>query len=488
MACGKNAACADSTGECVTVPSITSFASSADRVGHGKEVTLSWTVSGGDELSISPSIGAVTGTSTSVAPVETTDYVLTATNEAGSVERTLTVYVVSQGDVDWVQQITTASVAHSVVVDTAGSRLLTAGGTYLAEHSIDSGQSTNHIDLTPVMQSTGGASAVALDAEQNVVVTGTELTTNFFDIITLKFGSDLSGPTIRRLAPAGAGSYDFGYDLVVDSSNRTVVVGSTGADLGDNTSHGLIDGYIARYNSTFSTSPTIVQVGTAGNDELRGVVTDSDGNIFVAGSTEGDLGGAGANQGGVDAFIARFDGSNLGAAPTVTHLGSTSDDFASALAMDTEGNLILAGRTSGSLAPEHGDGGTPGTENVFVAKYSFNNSFKREWVHQFGSSRDDAANGVDVDSEGNVVVVGMTQGALFSVSNKGGDVFAVLLSSDGQSNLWEKQLSSAADDAPDVAYGVEADRRGNVFVVGSSFGLLQDEEGGPESAFVLRIR
>src|SRR5262249_4550299 len=76
-------------------PVISSFTASRASIAPGGSSTLSWNVSGATSLSISPAIGAVTGTSTAVSPAITTDYTLTASNAAGSTTAKAVVAVVS---------------------------------------------------------------------------------------------------------------------------------------------------------------------------------------------------------------------------------------------------------------------------------------------------------------------------------------------------------------------------------------------------------
>src|SRR5215471_17301279 len=64
-------------------PVISAFTASPTDAVTGHRVTLSWTVAGATDLSIS-GVGAVTGSSTDVHPTTDTDYVLTAKNGAGT--------------------------------------------------------------------------------------------------------------------------------------------------------------------------------------------------------------------------------------------------------------------------------------------------------------------------------------------------------------------------------------------------------------------
>lgn len=75
-------------------PSITGFESQPSTVTLGSSSTLSWTVAGADAMRLEPLGIDVSGTTSRVVtPSSTTTYRLTATNEAGSVSRSVTVEV-----------------------------------------------------------------------------------------------------------------------------------------------------------------------------------------------------------------------------------------------------------------------------------------------------------------------------------------------------------------------------------------------------------
>src|SRR5207302_11047760 len=60
----------------VSPPTISAFSATPATITRGGSSTLAWTVSGATSLSIAPSVGAVTGAQTSVAPTITTTYTL----------------------------------------------------------------------------------------------------------------------------------------------------------------------------------------------------------------------------------------------------------------------------------------------------------------------------------------------------------------------------------------------------------------------------
>src|SRR5581483_11288854 len=76
-----------------TRPTIASFGSRPASIKSGGFSSLLWSVTGATSLTISPSVGKVTGTAAVVSPTATTTYELTATNSSGSVTATTTITV-----------------------------------------------------------------------------------------------------------------------------------------------------------------------------------------------------------------------------------------------------------------------------------------------------------------------------------------------------------------------------------------------------------
>lgn len=82
-----------STPPVIAKPTISSFVANPTSILVGSSTTLTWVVGSASSTSINQGIGIVTGTSRSVNPTQTTQYVLTATNPGGSVSATTTVTV-----------------------------------------------------------------------------------------------------------------------------------------------------------------------------------------------------------------------------------------------------------------------------------------------------------------------------------------------------------------------------------------------------------
>ena len=164
-------------------------------------------------------------------------------------------------------------------------------------------------------------------------------------------------------------------------------------------------------------------MGTSSHDYAHGVATDSSGNVYVTGYTEGGLDGN-TSAGGSDLFVVKYNSS--GTKQWTKQLGSSIDDKARGVATDSSANVYVTGYTGGGL-----DGNTnSGLEDLFVVKY--NSSGTKQWTQQLGNDSQDYAYGVATDSSGNIYVAGCTYGGLDGNSYAGSsDLFVVKYNSSG---------------------------------------------------------
>jgi len=155
-----------------------------------------------------------------------------------------------------------------------------------------------------------------------------------------------------------------------------------------------------------------------------------------------------------------------------------TNDYANGVATDSSGNVYVTGGTKGGL-----DGNTSsGDTDLFVIKY--NSSGTKQWTKQLGSAVRDSANGIAIDSSGNVYVTGVTFGGLdWNTSAGTNDLFVVKYNSSG-TKQWTKQLGSASSD---FANGVTTDSSGNVYVAGATYGGLDgNTNAGNSDLFVVK--
>ncbi len=202
------------------------------------------------------------------------------------------------------------------------------------------------------------------------------------------------------------------------------------------------------------------QVGTKGTDDANGIATDSAGNTYVAGYTEGVLDGS-KNAGGWDILLLKYDSD--GNKVWARQLGTKDVDAANGVATDGDGNVYVTGATFGGL-----DGNTAvGAGDLFLLKYD--SAGTKLWSRQFGTSGLDNATAVAVDGSGNVYVAGTTEGALEGNLSEGKSDFFLIKYDGTGTRLWTRQFGTAQEES---AFGVASDGSGNVFVTGWTKGGL----------------
>ena len=103
----------------------------------------------------------------------------------------------------------------------------------------------------------------------------------------------------------GTSSGDEGRGVTTDSSGNIYVTGYTGGGLDGNTTSGNHDIVLVKYNS-IGTKQWTKQLGTSVGDQGLGVTTDSSGNIYVTGLTDGRLDGN-TISGGSDIFLVKYN-------------------------------------------------------------------------------------------------------------------------------------------------------------------------------------
>jgi len=173
-------------------------------------------------------------------------------------------------------------------------------------------------------------------------------------------------------------------------------------------------------------------VGGSRNELARGLAVDSQGNVYIAGITssidlpvksalQSAFAGSTAHPFTGDAFVAKF--SPAGDVLYLTYLGGKGDDFASAIAVDSDGNAYITGSTNSTDFPvtkgavQTKFSGFANNDlarfgDVFVAKLNPAGD-RLLYSTYFGGSHNDVGLGIQVDAAGGVYVTGATASADF---------------------------------------------------------------------------
>jgi hypothetical protein len=241
-------------------------------------------------------------------------------------------------------------------------------------------------------------SAMITDTLCNIYVAG--YTTGIMDVNN--FGAedvfaaklDSSGVLLWK-KQFGTNKKDVGNGIFVDDSGDIYVVGETAGLFGDSICGGN-DGFVLRLDND-GNKKYLSQFGTVNDESCSRIVLDSTGNIYVSGSTFGNLGAI--NKGQDDAYVAVFD--NEMNPIRYIQFGTSANDGYVKLALDKEENIYVGGSTGGNLG-----GNQVGEGDAFLAK--INKLGETLWINQFGLAGWDGIHGIVIDdlNSNNIIVSG----------------------------------------------------------------------------------
>ena len=277
-------------------------------------------------------------------------------------------------------------------------------------------------------------------------------------VATAACGDDASAPEptdapsldASPVLQVGSTESDTGFGLAALADGDIVMAGITQGDLGG-AAQGGRDAYITRVDDrgmvVFET-----HLGAEDDDSPLGVSVGPNGEIYAAGFTGSSL--AGPNAGSVDAWIVRLDGD--GEVLWQDQFGG--DDWDRVFDVTAfDGGAYLSGYTLGDIDPVHPG---PGGGDAFVARYD--DSGNRDWVVQFGTHDTDWGQGSALAPDGGLYVTGYTTGDLGDPNAGGRDAFVSHLTADGDVS-WTTQIGTAGEE---WTQGVGVAPDGNAWLAG----------------------
>lgn len=275
----------------------------------------------------------------------------------------------------------------------------------------------------------------------------------------------------------------------VDSSGNTYVTGCISGysdfDPGPGTTmitnHGNRTAYVAKYSPSGSLLWAEPIGGT--NTDSRGdsIAVDGSGNVYLSGFFSGTVNfnpagsytltyGSGSIYSGYAGFVEKLNSSGgfVWVQP-ITPTGSSGSAEASALAVDSAGNVFVSGNSSGGNV---GTGGPAVAAGVFVARMT--SSGGTTWAESYGNAAGATVSTIALDGSDNVYSTGyfyytgnFNPSGTTTLTNGGGqDIYVTKLTGAGALS-WAGRIGGAGDDFPS---GIVADASGNVFVSGTFSG------------------
>ena len=336
----------------------------------------------------------------------------------------------SSGNELWGKQIGTSlhDESYSVTVDSSGNAYISgytqgdlegtnAGGADVFLTKLDTSGNELWTEQIGTIRDEN-VHSVAVDASGNAYISGYTdgdlggTNAGSLDAFLTKFDSSGNELWTQQI---GTDNIDGSYSVAVDSAGNAYISGVTSGGL-EGPNAGRSDAFLTKFDSS-GNELWGKQIGTSGNDRSHSVAVDSAGNVYISGSTAGDL--EGTNAGNYDAYLTKFDSS--GNELWGKQIGSSFTDISNSVVVDSSGNAYISGYTEGDL-----EGTFAGSYEAFLTK--FDSSGTELWTQQIGTSSNDISESVAVDSSGNAYISGFTQGDLEGTNAGGNDAFLVKFS------------------------------------------------------------
>ncbi|EMO86166.1 SBBP repeat-containing protein [Leptospira santarosai] len=336
--------------------------------------------------------------------------------------------------------------------------------------------------------SSGGlqSNSITSDSSNNVYVTGQasgnfdgQALTGVYDLFVTKFNSSGSKQWTRLMGVAG--DQTTAYGISSDTNGNIYTVGVTNGALDGETFIGSPDFadrnlFIVKFDSNGNKLWTrLLGIAAGGKASATSVVSDTIGNIFVAGSSDSGLDGQTFAGGGTGYFIVKYN--SAGAKQwTKLYAGPSPSGI---IYDNSNGTIYLVGATLNMTTMD----GIPvsGTNDSFLIQ--FDNNGNRIWTKLTGASgKDTKSNGATLDAQGNIYITGSTNGNIDDQVESGNntrDLLVIKFDSNGN-RLWTRQLGFTGSvfeisNKTAVGTGIVFDKNQSLYITGYTTGNLDKQ-------------
>ena len=278
---------------------------------------------------------------------------------------------------------------------------------------------------TQISSTEGAGTGIAIDSENNVLVTGyfdgtatfynsngssgETLTGTGYDAFIVKYNSSGNVTWATKIT----GSSNAGTGIAIDSENNVLATGNfsgtttfynSDGSLGPILTATVFDAFVVKYDSS-GTVTWAIQIGGTSSQAGNGIAIDSENNVLATGyfsgaaifyNSNGSIGET-LTATGTDAFIAKYNLS--GDVTWATKIGGSSQDVGTGIAIDSENSVLATGYFSGTTTFYNSDGSSGASltatgNDAFIVKYDSSGTVT--WDTQIGGSSTDRGLGIAV--------------------------------------------------------------------------------------------
>jgi hypothetical protein len=334
----------------------------------------------------------------------------------------------------------------------------------------------------------------------------------YYEAFVTKLESD--GAALAYSTYLGGSGFDLARGIAVDAFGSAYVTGQTDAfgdfpttpgAFGTNV-NGATDAFITKLNPSGGALEYSTLLGGGSNDFGASIAVDVGGEAYVTGPTDSTnfpttAGAFDTSSFGGDFFVTKLD--RHGAALRYsTYVGGSSSDYSTSIAVDGRGIAYVTGYTASAnfpTTPGAFDTSWNGSYDLFVTSLDPNGA-ALTYATYLGGSGEDRGHGIAVDVTGSVSLTGRTSSADFpttagahsTIWNGSSDAFISKLDTAGAALAYSTYIGGSATD---FGSGIALDRRGDVYLVGSTEssdfpttpGAFDSTADGQSDAFVIKF-
>lgn len=260
----------------------------------------------------------------------------------------------------------------------------------------------------------------------------------------------------------GTELYDYIKCITIDTNGNIYVAGTTYGNFGTFTNQGWQDIFVAKFSPT-SELIWLKQFGSARDDTVESIIWNNNNNEILVCGGIGSFDGF-VSKGFLDLFLRCYDSD--GNEKWTKMWGSSGFDTAYGIAIDTNNNIFVAGWANGSV-----DGQTYLGEGDFCLT-KFNSDGLKEWLKLWGTEQADWLRDI-IFIDNKFFVAGTTIGGT-SEQNPFGreDIYFAEISSNG--SIISERLSGSKE--RDYAGKLTADSSKNIYLIGETFGSFNGQK------------
>ncbi|PJZ57676.1 SBBP repeat-containing protein [Leptospira barantonii] len=341
-------------------------------------------------------------------------------------------------------------------------------------------------EWTRILGGTSGGvqvKSITSDLNSNVYITGQaggnvdgQVITGFYDLFITKYNSSGSKQWTRLMGVAG--DQTIAYGIISDSSGNIYTVGETNGALDGEAFFGTPDFadrnfFIVKFDSNGNKQWTRL-LGVTGYTSASSVTTDTIGNVYVTGTSISGLDGQTFSGGGAGYFIVKYNSSG-----TKQWTKLFAGPKPTGIACDPNGKIYLTGLTSSNMTTMDGIA-IAGTNDAFLIQFDSNGN--KAWTKLTGAAgKDTRSNGITTDSSGNIYLTGSTNGSIDDQIKSGGVLDLLIIKFDSSGNrIWTRQVGFtgnlfAVSNKTSTGMGIKVGKDQELYVTGFTNGNLDNQ-------------